>query len=123
MTSPNFPEQIGKLIPRLGSTFDGEVVATARAIERTLSSVGLDWHDVVDALTPKQTIPLALARRDWCEKAGYCDRHGYLCLTDTERKFVADMASMARGRFRREPSEKQLAWLDGIYARLRQEAA
>lgn len=38
--------KIAKLIPRLGSTFDGEVVATARAIERTLKATGQDWHDV-----------------------------------------------------------------------------
>jgi hypothetical protein len=123
MTPPNFPEQIGKLIPRLGSAFDGEVVATARAIEKTLAGAGLEWFDIVNALTPKQTIPLALARRDWCEKAGYCHRHDHLCLTDAERKFVGDMDKMASGRFRRAPSEKQLAWLDAIYLKVRREAA
>jgi hypothetical protein len=32
------------MIPRLASPFDGEVVATARAIDRVLTSHGLDWH-------------------------------------------------------------------------------
>jgi hypothetical protein len=45
------PPVIALLIPRLGSSFDGEVVATARAIERTLKSQKLDWHDVAAAVT------------------------------------------------------------------------
>ncbi|SFK79182.1 hypothetical protein [Methylocapsa palsarum] len=40
--------KITKLIPRLASDFDGEVVATARAIGRALKSAGLDWHDVAN---------------------------------------------------------------------------
>jgi hypothetical protein len=35
-----------KLIPRLASTHDGEVVATARALERVLRAEGFDWHDL-----------------------------------------------------------------------------
>jgi hypothetical protein len=35
-----------KLIPRLASSFDGEVVATARALERALKGEGLDLHDL-----------------------------------------------------------------------------
>jgi hypothetical protein len=46
-----FPPVIARLIPRLGSPFDHEVVATARAIERTLKSQKLDWHDVAVAVT------------------------------------------------------------------------
>lgn len=118
MTPSNFPQQIAKLIPRLGSEFDGEVVATARAIERTLSGAGLDWHDVADALTQRRTAPTALGRSDWCEKAWFCHRHGFLRLSEAERKFITDMT-----RFHRRPSEKQLAWLDAIYARIQREAA
>jgi hypothetical protein len=42
-------DKISKLIPRLGSAFDGEVVATARAIGRTLQASGRDWHDLAKA--------------------------------------------------------------------------
>ncbi|MES0074685.1 hypothetical protein [Mesorhizobium sp. M0058] len=42
--------KIGKLIPRLASDHDGEVVATARAIIRTLGAAGADLHDLVAAL-------------------------------------------------------------------------
>jgi hypothetical protein len=46
MTS-RLPAIVGKLIPRLGSPHDGEVVATARAIERVLRSHNYDSHDVL----------------------------------------------------------------------------
>ena len=36
---------LSKLIPRLASSHDGEVIATARAIERALHGAGADWHD------------------------------------------------------------------------------
>lgn len=49
----DFPPILGALIPRLGSEFDGEVVATARAIERTLKSQKLDWHDLAAAVAPQ----------------------------------------------------------------------
>lgn len=39
-------ERLGKLIPRLASDHDGEVTATVAAIGRTLTGVGLDWHDL-----------------------------------------------------------------------------
>jgi hypothetical protein len=46
------PPVLARLIPRLGSPFDHEVVATARAIERTLKSQKLDWHDVASVIAP-----------------------------------------------------------------------
>lgn len=46
----NFPQPVAdmlaKLLPRLASDQDGEVVATANAIRRTLGSAGLDLHDL-----------------------------------------------------------------------------
>jgi hypothetical protein len=44
-----FPPIIGRLIPRLASPFDPEVVATARAIERALAAHKLDLHDLARA--------------------------------------------------------------------------
>lgn len=46
-----FPPVVARMIPRLGSPFDHEVVATARAIERALKPLGFDWHDVAAAVT------------------------------------------------------------------------
>jgi hypothetical protein len=44
--------KLAKLIRLLGSPQEGEVVAAARAIQRTLASESLDLHDLVDALFP-----------------------------------------------------------------------
>ncbi len=44
--------KLAKLVRLLGSPQEGEVVAAARAIERTLASESLDLHDLVDALFP-----------------------------------------------------------------------
>ena len=43
-------ERLGKLVPRLASNHDGEVVATVAAIGRTLQSAGLDWHDLAQRI-------------------------------------------------------------------------
>jgi hypothetical protein len=49
----SLPPIVEKLIPRLASNFDGEVVATARAIDRALRANGRDWHDVARGGEPK----------------------------------------------------------------------
>ena len=60
-----FPPVIARLIPRLGSPFDHEVTATARAIERSLKSRKLDWHDVAAAVTAQPpSRPASLAESD-----------------------------------------------------------
>jgi hypothetical protein len=46
---PSLPESVAKLIPRLASPHDGEVIATARAVGRALQSAGCDWHDLAKA--------------------------------------------------------------------------
>ena len=38
--------RLGLLIPRLATEHDGEIVATVRAIGRTLKGAGLDFHDL-----------------------------------------------------------------------------
>src|SRR5271165_2052604 len=42
--------RIGQLIRLLGSDQDGEVVAAARALGRTLASVGADFHTLADVV-------------------------------------------------------------------------
>lgn len=43
-------DRLAKLIPLLASDKDGEVVATARAISRTLKAAGSDFHALADAM-------------------------------------------------------------------------
>lgn len=49
--------KIAALLPRLASEHEGEVIATARAVQRVLSSVGADLHDLAAALQSHAAIP------------------------------------------------------------------
>jgi hypothetical protein len=115
--------KLAKLIPLLSSDKDGEVVATARAIERTLRAEGCDWHDLASAVTrePETRIiyinPPEPEPRDWCELARWSRDHDDDRLNTKERSFVNDMANrLVCGG---DPTEKQAAWLRSIYAKLR----
>lgn len=55
--------KLGKLLPRLASDHDGEVVATARAIGRTLQGVGLDFHALAEAVESPPVVLTVAARR------------------------------------------------------------
>jgi hypothetical protein len=54
--------KLAKLLPLLGSDKDGEVVATAKAIQRTLQSGGADWHDLAGAVQ-RVGLPAVKAQR------------------------------------------------------------
>lgn len=43
--------KLGKLIPRLASDHDGELIATISAIRRTLDAAGLDLHDLAETIS------------------------------------------------------------------------
>lgn len=49
--------KLGKLIGRLGSDHDGEVVATGRAIQRTLVGAGLDLHALAAHIAAPPSMP------------------------------------------------------------------
>ena len=44
--------RLGKLLPRLASDHDGEVIATVAALRRTLAADGQDLHDLVSLIGP-----------------------------------------------------------------------
>lgn len=98
---------ISKLIPRLASDHDAEVVATARALERKLNAAGMDWHDLAAALDHPPRDP-------WAEIAKWCHRNGAGRLKTHERAFVRDMAT----RLNFQPTERQAKWLRDIRDRL-----
>jgi len=50
------PPVVARLIPRLGSSFDGEILATVHAIGRALETRNLDWHDLAKTVTA-QSLP------------------------------------------------------------------
>ncbi|NTF35541.1 hypothetical protein [Agrobacterium rubi] len=62
--APATIDKLGKLFPRLASDHDGEVIATARAIIRTLASSGASLHDMAELMRPKETVKEKIVYRD-----------------------------------------------------------
>ncbi len=120
--------KLARLIPRLASDHDGEVVATVHAIKRTLASAGLDLHDLAGALEREPETRTVIVYRDhesgepktWRELAQWCQRNDAGRLKPHERTFITDMAS--RLVLNGEPTEKQAAWLRALYRKLRRRA-
>ena len=100
--------RLRKLLPRLASNHDGEVAATARAIERTLKSAGHDWHDLADSIgAPDRDAPdelLGMAKA----------LDGRTGLNAWEAKFVPNMVQLLRAGARL--TEKQEQALRRCYA-------
>lgn len=105
----NIGPKLGKLIPRLASNHDGEVVATARAISRLLETNGRDWHDLAAAVCPVSL----RAPDDWRALVRFCASNASR-LTERELDLLATLA-----RWHGIPTEKQLSWLRRIVDRLR----
>lgn len=122
--------KVGKLIPRLASEHDGEVVATARAISRVLLGVGASLHDLVNVIQEpkidtlstghttkpkrksrnrdaplKSVVPFAEVLRIGSHLINYCN------LNDREREFILSLIHWAtKLRGKSSVTEKQAAW-------------
>ena len=128
-------DKLGKLLKLLSSPRDGEVVAAARAILRTLEGAGADIHELAERVEGRKLSQAEMQRiydkayRDGRADAGFgsVDPPSFYemaCeikhkangrLREKEHEFVADMV---RWCARREPSEKQAKWLHDIYCRI-----
>jgi hypothetical protein len=128
MTAP--AAKLALIIPRLGSDHDGEVVATARAIGRTLTAAGLDWHDL--AIAAKTALPVCRQPpppRDepsaplWSELAPegklawLALLGGQTWISQWDRDFVASIAVQAAGNPFRTFSHKQQIVLNRLIAK------
>jgi hypothetical protein len=105
--------QLGKLLLMLSSSHDGEVVAAVRAIDRTLKSNRLDWHDLTQAL---RLPPSSLRRRDdadWHDLLAFCASRMNQ-LNNREREFLRSIA-----RWHGDLTEHQRNWLESIADKLR----
>jgi hypothetical protein len=99
----------------LRTSVAGEVVAARDALLRMAETANCGPYELADALTigaghvqDKDNLsPQDIARRCW----DFHEAGGWL--SEKERKFVREMMHWAR------PSEKQAAWLESIYARIR----
>jgi hypothetical protein len=118
--------RLTKLIPLLSSDHDGEVIATARAIGRTLQGAGLDFHSLVEALSiHKPTYAPPPARKEPAPAPQptslrdiviWLRTHAAHRMTYKEQTFVMDMAT--RLNEGRQASTRQANWLQTIFYRL-----
>jgi hypothetical protein len=127
--------KLAKLIRRLATNHDGEVVATARAIGRTLQSAGLSWHDLAAAVAEPGTSGPASAAPppSWSHPAPDPDvpRSDLACvdwllgapaaLRPNEREFLHSIRGRLAGG--RALTLRQDEWLTAIYGRAGREAA
>lgn len=120
MSTPLAPvaPKLAKLIPRLATGHDGEVVATVRAMERTLAGAELDFHALAEAVRAGVPRPEPGREPDsWLEVARWCRDEGEFVLSDREFGFLRDMCwRLVCGG---EPTGRQAAWLRAIYSTLR----
>jgi hypothetical protein len=131
-------DKLGKLIKMLSSPNEGEVVAAARAILRTLEAEGGDIHELAARVADNKLLKADMQRiydaayRAGAESTqaatGFADVgvpsfHSMACevqhkgegrLTPKEQDFIDDMV---RWCARREPSEKQAKWIHALYCR------
>ena len=98
-----------KLIPRLASNHDGEVVATVRAIQRVLKSAGRDLHDLLRASVRQSLNKMPTGGRTSVLVSENAD-----LLSEHELGFITNIA-----RGPRKPTVRQLGWLHIIVDRLR----
>jgi ubiquinone biosynthesis protein UbiJ len=92
-------EHLAKLLGRLGSDYDVEVIAAGRAADRFVRQHSLQWADIITASPEWQTLPLI------------CRAHAHM-LSAHERDFVDN------SKLRRPPSDRQVAWLTAPLERL-----
>ncbi|KGB81930.1 hypothetical protein JT55_10250 [Rhodovulum sp. NI22] len=118
--------KLEKLIPRLGTEADGEIVATVRAIGRALQSNGCDWHDLAAALKVRpEPQPTAYERPRQRYQSRDTDLERFLHmarflrdyraerLNEKCRRFVTAMANdLAAGQ---SISTKQKRFLEDLY--------
>jgi hypothetical protein len=138
--TPIIPK-LARLIPRLASPFDGEVVATVHAIERALKSKGLDFNDLATAVNRPEPPP-RIVYRDRPAPAGPVDGSAHRSdpdglhrdrarlqwllraphrLTGRDRGFLISLLGQIDAG--RAPSFKQSEWLADIYVRAGREFA
>lgn len=132
------PPKVRLLVPVLGSPSDGEALGACRAIGRTLRGVGLDFHDMAQAIgttTKSESAPRSAGpppeyrprrRHVWSftEKqtaehkrmARHCRDRDNGRLSTRERNFVWAIAN-----HHRELTISQADWLVSICDRLEQE--
>lgn len=116
-TPPAISDKVLALLPRLACDADGEVIATARMINRQLKQSGQDWHDIVYHLRSAPATDHVHNFRTWQDVTKWCAARARF-LRPNEAHFVRDMENQLR--FRSRPTKKQSEWLRAIFAYLKE---
>ncbi|MBP0466208.1 hypothetical protein J5Y09_19940 [Roseomonas sp. PWR1] len=114
--------RIGKAVALLGSPVDGEAVAAARAIGRTLEAAGMDWPAfgaVVEAALRQRAAPAftfaTLAPRTARKQMGFLAwRPG---VTPAERARIESLRARLLKAERLILSAEEIGWLDRLWQR------
>ena len=104
--------KLAQFIRLLDSDRDGEVIAAARAIGRTLRAVGKDFHDLAQLIEGPSTSEAQRPTAPWAAMARFCVASPHK-LNARERDFIHNMIQL-----RREPTPAQKNWLIAIYEKL-----
>jgi len=123
--SPDIGGKLAKLIPRLASTHEGEVLATVEAIRRTLDRAELSLHDLAARLcAPEPIQPRAQPKRQRTPEPAPEDAEDLLAKAEWLRDQVGDDLTAKQGAFVATAirmlragqglSEKQRGWLHGL---------
>lgn len=123
LLDPTETRRLKSSLALLASPVDGEVLAAAAAAKRILGKKGLGFTDlgVRPAITAPQHDASPFSHKSYANAASSIhQQHARRCLNSSlvdwkphERRFLAQMAE-----WRRQPSEAQQAWLDGLVDRL-----
>ena len=120
--SPDTDGKLSRLIPRLATDSDGEVLATVAAIRRTLDRAGMDLYDLAarlatDAPRPVRQAPHTPDPATLFEMAGWLHSRARNRLTAKQADFVASAARLlAAGR---ALTPKQTQWLRNLHAQFK----
>jgi hypothetical protein len=124
--APDIGSKLAKLIPRLASTHEGEVLATVEAIRRTLDRAELSLHDLAARLCAPEPVPPRARPKprakpepapdqdadELLAKAEWLHDHVRDDLTAKQGAFVATALRMLRAG--QSLSDKQRGWLHGL---------
>ena len=105
-------DRLGALAGMLGSAHPGEQAAAATKATPLLRQHGLTWRQVIDFAFGRGVDEQENDPPDWEEQLEACAAQ-LSSLTEWERQFVGQLL-----RWGKRPSEKQLAILDQIHAKV-----
>lgn len=120
MMTPAQARRIGKTVAMLGSPVDAEVVAAARAIERTLQSAGMGWTDfaaMVGSEVARQAAPVFTFRgmpaRGARKAMAVLQRSP--ATTGIDRGRLNQMRARLLGQLKLTLSDEEIRWLDALW--------